>query len=147
MDKAFSELMLDEFNRLRQEQPDRILSVWDVFMSLVSREKRHLSVIKADLLIIEVLAQGNSIIRVSRMLGIPSKVVRKVASLWGVEPMELTLDFNPLMVYNKGMSAIGMKNKMQDIMFKDVDIAIFEQAISNIEIYHTLLDYVDEFDN
>ena len=145
-DKHFSDLMLEEFKRIRENDPDSSIDVWDVFISLVGKEKNHLLVMKADLPILESLVQGNSIIKTSRNLGIPSKAVRIVAALWGIEPLELTLDFNPLLVYNRGMSDVEMREKLKDIIFEDLSLEVYKTIIDNIETYLSIVDYIDEFD-
>jgi hypothetical protein len=145
-DKHFSDLMLEEFKRIRENDPDSSIDVWDVFISLVGKEKNHLLVMKADLPILESLVQGNSIIKTSRNLGIPSKAVRIVSALWGIEPLELTLDFNPLLVYNRGMSDVEMREKLKDIIFEDLSLEVYKTIIDNIETYLSIVDYIEEFD-
>jgi hypothetical protein len=145
-DKHFSDLMLEEFKRIRENDPDSSIDVWDVFISLVGKEKNHLLVMKADLPILESLVQGNSIIKTSRNLGRPSKAVRIVSALWGIEPLELTLDFNPLLVYNRGMSDVEMREKLKDIIFEDLSLEVYKTIIDNIETYLSIVDYIEEFD-
>jgi hypothetical protein len=146
MARHFSDLMLEEYNRLREDEPEINHSVWDVFISLVGREKNHLLVMKADLPIIEGLAEGQSVIRVSRSLGIPSKAIRRVADIWGIEPMEVALDFNPVLVYNRGMTPEQMKYKLEDILFDEISLETYEKIINNIEAYLDIVKYIEEVD-
>src|SRR3989304_8344452 len=99
--KALKEELLDEYYRLREET-SKGLTAWDVVYSYLVRQgaEGYLITLKADIEILKLIAEGLSVSSISNRLGTSSKSVLTAANLWGMEPLELTLDFNPFLVYN-----------------------------------------------
>lgn len=142
------DIWLEEFDKLREENPHKEITAWDVFLSLTSgKQEKYLLTLKADIDILRKIAEGNSLIRISRALSIPSKSIREVASTWGMEPLIETLDFNPLIVYNRGMTAEEMWAHVETIVPSIPDVKEFYRIVLNAERYNDLIDFLKESDN
>jgi len=135
--QAFIEQILTEWEHLRSQRHD--VSLWDAFVSLVKdKVPVYLITLRADIDIIKHIAQGYNIPAIHRMTGIPSKEIREVAFTWGLEPLETTLDFNALLMYNSGMTADILYARMNDFMASPLSFDVYEEVIHNIERYYDL---------
>jgi len=131
-------ILLKEWHKLKDTTGEDV-SLWDVFISLIKdKVPVYLVTLKADIFILKYIASGLSINTIFQRTGIPSKAVRKVAFTWGLTPLEETLDFNPLLVYNMGMSPESLKAHMDEILPRPVSLELCEIAINNIERYFEL---------
>lgn len=140
---SFIDLVLEEWERLRKTAHD--VSLWDAFTSLVRENVPvYLLTLKADMDIIEYIAQGYNISAVHRMTGIASKDIREVIDTWGLQPLEQTLDFNALLMYNRGMTASELSYKMNDFLPKPLSFDVYEKIIHNIERYYDLERFIKE---
>lgn len=139
-------VLMDEWYRLWSITSDDV-SLWDAFISLIKdKVPVYLVTLKADMLVLEYVAGGLSISSIFQTTGIPSKFVRKIAFIWGLTPLELTLDFNPLSVYNVGMTPRTLELQMNEILSKPLDSAVYETIINNIERYLELQDILRKED-
>lgn len=145
MEKTLTEQIEARFDELLKEKSN--VTVWDAFLSLVEGEDTFLLSMKADVPILECLAKGFSLGRTAGYLSIPAKDVQTVADVWGVTPSKVTLDFNPLLVYNRGMSGQELKNHMSDILPTPLSDREYDSIIANIEVYNTVDRYLREMDN
>lgn len=140
---AIKDVFIAEFERLESERED--VTLWDVTLSLFSKHAEiYLLVLKADINIIEKLAQGLSVYSISNTLSVPSKHVMEAASVWGLRLVEQTVDFNPLLIYREGMSPEEMLLHMNDILAIPIDLDIADTLVYNIERFHTLDDFLKE---
>jgi hypothetical protein len=97
--------------------------------------------------IIEKLADGFSVASVANFFAISSKDVYEVAEIWGIRPLEFTLDFNPLLVYNRGMtleSFLAEINEYLPIPLKRETAVI---SLVNVKRYYEILDFLKEEEN
>ena len=142
----FSRTLLKEWERLRETTMNDV-TLWDAFTSLVQdKAPLYILVLKADLFLLEHIAKGFSIASIHRITGVPSKAIRKVAFTWGFEPLEETLDFDALLVYNRGMTAEQLAFKMNELLPIPLELSIYDRIIYNIERYMELQNIVEEED-
>lgn len=128
-------VLMEEWRRLK-DITAKDVSLWDAFISLVKdKVPVYLVTLKADMIILESVAIGLSASSIFRKTSIPSKVIRNIAFTWGLVPLKQTLDFNPLLVYNSGMSSKSLELHMNEILPEPLDSTIYETIISNIERY------------
>lgn len=141
--KNFTDSLLNLWNQLQVESPDTTL--WDAFIVMVGdKAPTYMLYLKADIDILKYVAQGSNIMSIHRRTGIPSKAIRNVVFTWGVTPLEETLDFDALLVYNSGMRAETLAEKMNDLLPIPMEIAIYGQIIANIERYNELNTLIKE---
>ncbi len=136
MDKTddIRSIIMEEWHRLNTTTED--VSVWDAFISLIKdKVPVYLVTLKADMLVLEYIAGGLSASSIFQKTSIPSKVVRKTAFTWGLVPLKEALDFNPLLVYNSGMTPEMLEFRMNDILPEPLDLLTYEIVIDNIERY------------
>jgi hypothetical protein len=139
----FSETIMEEWERLRKERTD--VSLWDAFTSLLKeRIPSYLLTLRADMDVIRYIAQGYNISAIHRMTGIPSKAIRKVAFTWGMEPLEQTLDFNAILMYNRDTTADILYRRMNDFLATPLPYETYETVIHNIEKYFDLEKFLRE---
>jgi hypothetical protein len=139
----FSETIMEEWERLRKERTD--VSLWDAFTSLLKeRIPSYLLTLRADMDVIRYIAQGYNISAIHRMTGIPSKAIRKVAFTWGMEPLEQTLDFNAILMYNRDTTADILYRRMNDFLATPLSYETYETVIHNIEKYFDLEKFLRE---
>lgn len=144
--REFTNKLIDSYQTLVSEVGE-LATVWGAFLKLVGTEHdRAVMAMKADLPIVERIATGTSVRAAARQFSIDSHVVYEVAKLWGLTPLEETLDFNPLLVYTRGMTPDQMEEHMVDILpirLKKID---YEHIINNIERYKDMADFIEERD-
>lgn len=122
--------------------------IWKAVLSLFSKhEEKYILCLKADLPIIEALVKGFSTSSVANTFAISSKDVFEVSNTWGITPLDFTLDFNPLMVYNIGMTVDSFLAEMNDYLPIPLSRETASIAISNILRYFDLLEFIMEEEN
>lgn len=145
MKSEVTDALFSEWNLLRAIDPDTTL--WDAFVSLVDdRVPTYILIMKAEIDIIKYIAMGQSLATIHRKTGIPSKDVRKIAFTWGVEPIQSTLDFNPLMVYNVGTTPEMMEDRMNDLLAIPLSSDIYIDIVNNVERYLDMKTVLQEND-
>lgn len=138
----FKEQLLNEWNKLKEENADA--TAWDAFISLVDgKVPKYVLYLRADIEIIRYIAEGNTVLSIHRMTGIPSKIIREIVNLWGLEPLDTALDFNPLLVYNSGMTAEEMERKVNSMLPIPISIGEYRKIIHNIQKYHDFLNALE----
>jgi hypothetical protein len=141
----FNDLLLAEWKRLDRTDPEQV-TVWDAFVSLVGNfEDAYILALKADMVIIKHLVEGYSVRTAARILGIPAKNIHKVIRIWGLkEPPDETLDFNPLLVYNEGMSELDFETEIELFLPIVPTKDAIHRIIWNIERYADLREFLEE---
>ncbi len=141
------EEILSEWERLNAENPDNA-TLWDAVVSLLrERTDVYLLVLKADINILRMSAEGHAARAIARTLGVPTKDVSEVLSTWGLRAtLSQTLDFNPLMVYNDGMIAVELQAEVNQFMPFDITRYDAETIIWNVEKYLDLVRFLEEND-
>jgi len=132
------ESILKEWERLSTIKSE--VSVWDAFISLLEKGTDvHILILKADLEILKFIAGGYSIRSTARLIGISTEEVNTVIRTWGfIPPIGETLDFNPLLVYNDGMSAKDFMFEVNDVLPIPINFSDAETIVLNIERYRDL---------
>jgi hypothetical protein len=145
--EALKEELLDEYYRLREET-SKGLTAWDVVYSYLVRQgaEGYLITLKADIEILKLIAEGLSVSSISNRLGTSSKSVLTAANLWGMEPLELTLDFNPFLVYNNEDTPDSLMAKINEILAIPINRHTAKTLIYNIEKYYDFIDFIEEED-
>lgn len=143
----FNDLLLAEWKRLDRTDPEDV-TVWDAFVSLVGNfEDAYILALKADLVIIKHLVEGYSTRTAARTLGIPIKSIHKTIRIWGLKATpDETLDFNPLLVYNKGMSELDFEVEIELFLPVVPSRDEIHRIIWNIERYYDLVEFLREVD-
>jgi len=138
------ELITAEWERLDKLSSD--VTVWDAFVSLVKdRAEVYLLILEADLEILRFIADGYSVKAVARLMDISTIEVNEVIRAWGfLPPLGETLDFNPLLVYNVGMSAVDFMYDVNDVLPIPITLSDAETIVLNIERYKDLERLVEE---
>lgn len=138
------ELITEEWERLSALRLD--VTVWDAFISLVKdKAEVYLLILEADLEILRFIADGYSVKATARIMDIPTVEVNMVIKAWGfLPPLGETLDFNPLLVYNMGMSAVDFMYEVNDVLPIPITLSDAETIVLNIERYKDLERLVEE---
>ncbi len=141
------EEILSEWERLNAENPDGV-TLWDAVVSLLrERTDVYLLVLKADINLIRMSAEGHAARTIARTLGVSTKEVSEVLSTWGLRAtLAQTLDFNPLMVYNPGMTDVELQAEVNQFMPFDITRYDAETIIWNVEKYLDLVKFLEEND-
>lgn len=131
-------VLMEEWYKLKDTTMEEV-SLWDAFVSLVrDKVSVYLITLKADMTILECIAKGLSVRSIFQKTGIPSKMVRKASFTWGLTPLHKTLDFNPFLVYNSGMTPNMLELLMREILQEPLDLVTCKTIITNIERYKEL---------
>ena len=72
------------------------------------------------------------------------RAVIETARIWDLEPLDNTLDFNPLMLYHKEMTANEMMLHINEIIPRPISYDTAKLVISNIVRYYDLRAYLLE---
>jgi len=122
-------------------------TMWDAFVDLVKdKSSIHMLYTKSDLPIIELIVSGLSASSISSLVFIPSSEIYATARTWGLAVQETTLDFNPLMVYNAGMTAMELMENVNDILPIEINIITATKIIHNIEKFHDIKKFLEDED-
>jgi len=122
-------------------------NVWELVLDAFSeKQEKYIIVLKADITIIEALAQGLSPHAISFRLGLSSKSIYEVCRIWGITPLEETLDFNPLLLYNDKITATALMLDINEILAIPITLDTAQIVINNIERYLELKKFLEEID-
>jgi hypothetical protein len=145
-DLSFDKKLTEAYLKLNEKSGDEA-TIWRAFLSLLDDSiDTSLLAIKADVPVLEKLVSGYSVRATARSLGIPSSEVHAVAKLWGIAPVVETLDFSPLVMYDKGMTGTQLESKLVDVLPVKLSLREYDIIITNIERYIDLLDFIKERD-
>lgn len=125
-------------------------TLWDVIVAYFSK-KGHVNPcilwILSEFDALRLIARGFDSGHISQVLGISTRNVEEIGKRWGMPCVKQTLDFDPLVVYTKGMAAEEMFGKIaitSPIAPNMDDIRI---CITNIEKYLEVKNMLDEWEN
>lgn len=145
--EEFKEAFFETLDNIESNYPPEMvkkLSVWDVVIATLDPAKPYLLTLMADLELLKKVVEGMSVSTVAKFFAIPSRTVIEVCNLWGIVPLEETLDFNPLIVYNDSMSADQMWVEMNEILAIPISLEDAKTIVENIHKYYDLLDFLRE---
>lgn len=118
---------------------------WDIALAVFGNvEETYMLTLKADMFILNKIAEGFSTHSISLILGIPEKDVMNVSRIWGFLPVDTTLDFSPLYVYESGMSPLQIVSEINSILSIPITIHDAKKLIHNAERYYELLEFMRE---
>jgi hypothetical protein len=124
-------------------------TLWDVIVEYISKKgntEPYILWILSEFEVLHLIAKGFDAPQISRALHIPITTVEKTSKIWGVSCMEQTLDFDPLHVYDEGMTAEDMSNKMFLVSPFVPNIRILKTCVGNIEKYLAVKNLLDEWE-
>ena len=144
---SFKEQLLAEWTRLDRAAPNEI-TAWDALVSLLDdKVDAFVLALKADLVVIEHVVSGYSARSTARILSMPVKSVLEVIRIWSLrEPPDETLDFNPLLVYNEGMTEDSFEQEIELFLPIMPSREEIQRIIWNIERYRDLIEFLEEVD-
>jgi len=141
---------LAKADELAEKYPNKTFTSWEVIAKVLSEssgEDVYYLTLKADLDVIRLIAEGLSVSGIANRLSVRSIYVYSVAKTWGLTPMELTLDFNPLLIYKHGMSADELEIYINEILPIPVTHVGARDIVNNIEKYYDFVECLEEYDN
>lgn len=141
---------LAKADELAEKYPNKVFTSWEVIAKVLSEssgEDVYYLTLKADLDVIRLIAEGLSVSGIANRLSVRSIYVYSVAKTWGLNVMESTLDFNPLLIYKQGMSAEELEMYINEILPIPVTHIGARDIINNIEKYYDFVKCLEEYDN
>lgn len=124
-------------------------TIWDVFVELLSTSANidpYRIWIMSDYPILEMIAKGMEIGYIAEFLEIPIQEVVATCRIWGLTPIKETLDFDPLLVYNEGMTIDELKEKINPILYRPLDDRILYGIIENVDKFREVTKMLDEWE-
>jgi len=132
---------------LMESKDKKYYSVWDIAVEVLSKNSSKLILtLKADLLLIRLIVEGYSQFSISKKLGIPAKDVFDTAKLWGLTPLEITVDINPLSVYRDTMTADAFLEEYTLLSPIKMHKKELETVINNILQYKNIVKFLEEME-
>ena len=141
---------LEKADELANKYPDKKFTTWDIVARVLSESSGcdiHLLTLKADLDVIKLITEGLSASSIANRLSIPSQHIYIVANTWGLELLDFTLDFNPLLIYKDDMSADEFMLYINEILPIPITPNGAKVIVNNIEKYYDLLNFLEEYNN
>jgi len=135
---------------LAEKYPTKKFSSWDIIANVLSESSGYpvyFFTLKADLDVVELIAEGLSASSIANRLSIPSQHVYNVAKIWGLDIMDSTLDFNPMYIYKDDMSAQDMMCGINEILSIPITLHGAKCIVNNIERYYDLRDFLEEYED
>jgi len=138
--------LYNSYREIYDKNPDS--TVWDAFLEISKLfEPVYITCLKSDIEILNLISQGYSAKDTAAKLYVDTKDVMAAARVWGMfEPVRETLDFNSLLVYNRGMSFMEFEHTVGDISPVAISREELKCVFYNIEKYNDLLDHLDEYE-
>lgn len=130
-------------------QYNKKATLWDVLVVVLSKQgnvEPFIIWILSDLPVMGLVARGHSANYIASFLEMPSKEVTATCTTWGMRCFKQTLDFDPTMVYNEGMTVAEFKTKVAPLLAVMPPDEIFEDAIINVEKYRSICKLLDKWE-
>ncbi len=124
-------------------------TLWDVLVRVLAKQgnvEPFIIWILSDLPVIELVAKGHSVNYVANFLEMPSREVTATCKTWGMSGSKQTLDFDPVMMYNEGMTVDEFRAKLSPTMAVMPSDEILEDAIINVEKYRSISKLLKEWE-
>lgn len=141
----------ESLNKIAEEvyKHNKKATLWDVLVMVLSKQgnvEPFIIWILSDLSVVELVARGHSVNYIANFLEMPSKEVIATCNTWGMVGFKQTLDFDPVVVYNEGMTVIGFKAKLSPIVAIMPSDEMLEDAIINVEKYRSINKLLKEWE-
>lgn len=124
-------------------------TLWDVFVAVLA-EKGNVEPfviwILSDLSVMGLVARGHSINYIANFLEMPSKEVVSTCKVWGMVGFKQTLDFDPMMMYNDGMTVDEFRARLSPTLAIMPPDETLEDAIINVEKYRSVCKLLDAWE-
>lgn len=132
MGKTFRDAMNEQLESFRATHRDREITVWELFLSLVdAKGDLYILALKADMPILERIARGMSPSSIAGQMGIKTTDVVNASKLWGFEPLNVTLDFDPSFILDGEMSADAFMAEINEILAIPIDLDTARKVVYN----------------
>lgn len=123
-------------------------TLWDVLVEVLA-EKGNMEPfviwILSDLPVLEAVAKGHSLSYIASFLEMPQREVIATCNVWGIQCFRHTLDFDPTLVYNDGMTMEEFQVKLDPILPSMPATEVLEDAIINVEKYRRVRELLEEW--
>jgi hypothetical protein len=148
MANVLKQRLLEEMEKLKDTKRERDITVWDAFLEVAKgQEHKYILTLKADILVLEKFANGLSIKSVVDLYGSTTKHISGIARLWQFEPLDTTLDFNPMLVYEFGMKPETLMAEINEILAIPITLDTARKIVYNIEQYRNALLFLEDVDD
>lgn len=124
-------------------------TLWDVFVVVLSRKgnvEPFVIWILSDLPVMELVAKGHSINFIANVLEMPAKEVISTCKVWGMVGFKQTLDFDPTMVYNDGMTVDEVRARLSPTLATMPSDEMLEDAMINVGKYRSIVKLLKEWE-
>lgn len=124
-------------------------TLWDVFVELLSTSANidpYRIWIMSDYPILELIATGMDIGYIADFLEIPKQEVIATCKIWGLTIPNETLDFNPLLVYNEGMTVDEVYEKIEPVLHTPLDKRTLDGIMVSVDKFREVRKMLDEWE-
>jgi hypothetical protein len=145
----FKAIFLAKADEMAEKYPHKTFTSWEIIANVLSESSGYdvyYLTLKADLDVIRLIAEGLSMSSIANRLSVKSMYVYTVAKTWGLDVMETTLDFNPLLIYKEGMSAEELEMYINEILPIPITPMGAQNIVNNIEKYYDFIEILKEYD-
>jgi hypothetical protein len=142
-------LCLKKADELAEKYPNKRFSSWDIISKVLSESSGYdiyLITLKADIGVLKLIAEGLSASSIANRLSIPSQIVYEIANTWGMVILDFSLDFNPMYVYEDGMTFVELSTSINDILSVPIATEAAKNIINNINKYYDFVEFLKEYD-
>jgi len=141
----------ESLNKIADEvyKNNKKATLWDVLVMVLAKQgnvEPFIIWILSDLSVIELVARGHSMNYIANFLEMPSKEVASTCKTWGMRGFKQTLDFDPVMVYNEGMTVDEFRAKLSPTVAIMPSDEILEDAIINVEKHRSINKLLKEWE-
>lgn len=138
-------------NKIAEEiyKNNKKATLWDVLVAVLSKKgniEPFVIWILSDLPVMGLVARGHSINYIANFLEIPSKEVISTCKVWGMIGFKQTLDFDPMMMYNEGMTVDEFRVRLSPILTTMPSDETLEDSIINVEKYRSICKLLDAWE-
>lgn len=129
---------------------DKNSTLWDLVAHAIAESaniKPYIIWILSDFPVIEAIARGYGLDYVRDSLDIKRQDIVSTCRVWGLFYWTETLDFDPLLSYNSGMTVEEYKESLRPVLATMPSDDTIKNAINNVEKYRSIKELLDEWEN
>lgn len=144
----FSDIDLNRIAENIWRKKGKSATLWDVFVEVLAKKadtEPFVIWMMSDFAVIEMVARGHGISYIIDVLDIPKKEIVSTCNTWGMYCLKETLDFDPVLVYNEGMTMDEYREKLKPILYYVPDDDDLEYTIINVRKYNSVKKLLDEW--
>lgn len=146
--RMFSDIDLNKIAEDVWRKKGKSATLWDVLVEVLAEKadtEPFVIWMMSDFSVIELVARGHGIDYIMDVLDISKKDIMSTCKTWGMICLKETLDFDPVLVYNTGMTMLEYKEKLRPILYYVSDDEDLENTIINVEKYRSVKKLLDEW--